>query len=215
MPCLISSKTMSANSGRFPRPAALLPAGSGRVEPGPGPLADDVALELGQGREHVEDQLPAAGRCIDAFLETPEADLSFLEPCHGFYQVPDAAAQAVELPDHKGVPLPEVRESLIEPGPPGTCATGPVREELRPTRAILGVGLEIEVLLGGGYAGIADQHGNTPPFGWMVPKPKSHVKITGCWFWNGFQDGILAVSSECRRASMGVPKRLVFGPGSK
>jgi hypothetical protein len=44
----------------------------------------------------------------------------------------------------------------------------------------------------------------------MVPKPKSHVKVTGRWFWNGFQDGILVVSKECRGAAGGVPKRLVF-----
>src|SRR5512142_2673494 len=35
---------------QLPRSAALLSAGPGRVEPGPGPLADDVALELCQGR---------------------------------------------------------------------------------------------------------------------------------------------------------------------
>ena len=129
---------------QLPRPAALLSTGPGRVEPGPGPLADDIPLELGQGREDVEDQLAAAGRRVDAFLEAPEADLPFLELPDGFDQVPDAAAQAVELPDHEGVTLPEVREGLIEPGPLGTCATGLVREELLATGAFQGVGLEIE-----------------------------------------------------------------------
>src|SRR3954463_10952832 len=86
----------------------LLSAGPGRVEPGPGPLADDVPLELGQGREDVEDQLPAAGRRVDALLEAAEADLPLLELPDGLDQVPEAPAQAVELPDHEGVPLPEV-----------------------------------------------------------------------------------------------------------
>ena len=44
-----------------------------------------------------------------------------------------------------------------------------------------------------------------------MPKPESHVKVTGCWFWDGFQDGILAVSRKCRGAARGVPKRLVIG----
>src|SRR5262249_24013926 len=113
---------------QLPRSAALLSAGPGRVEPGPGPLADDVALELGQGGEDVEDQLPTAGRRVDALLEAPEADLPFLELPDGLDEVPEAAAQAVELPDHEGVPLPEVGEGLIEPRPRGTCTTGLVGE---------------------------------------------------------------------------------------
>jgi hypothetical protein len=59
----------------------------------------------------------------------------------------------------------------------------------------------------------APQHGNISPFGWMVPKPKSHVKITGCWFRNGFQDGILAVSRECRGGIEGSPEKARFGDG--
>src|SRR6476620_1455590 len=42
-------------------PAALPPAGPRRGEAREGPLADDVPLELGQGPEDVEDELPAAG----------------------------------------------------------------------------------------------------------------------------------------------------------
>jgi hypothetical protein len=54
-----------------------------------------VPRKLGQGREDMEGQLPAAGRRVDAFLEAPEADLPFLELPDSFDQVPDAAAQAV------------------------------------------------------------------------------------------------------------------------
>src|SRR5207248_7586126 len=85
------------------RPAPFLPAGSCGVEAGPGPLADEVPLELGQGREHVEDQLPAAGRRVDALLQAPEADLPLLELPHGVDQVPNAASQAVELPTDQGI----------------------------------------------------------------------------------------------------------------
>src|SRR5512143_656753 len=78
---------------QLPRSAALLPAGPGRVEPGPGPLADDVPLELGQGREDVEDQLPAAGRRVDALLEAAKADAPAAEFGEGFDQVAERPAE--------------------------------------------------------------------------------------------------------------------------
>jgi len=59
----------------LPAPSALLAAGPGRVEPGPGPRADEVPLELGQGGKHVEDKLVAAGRRVDALLEAAEPAL--------------------------------------------------------------------------------------------------------------------------------------------
>jgi hypothetical protein len=37
-------------------------AGSGGGQPRGRPLADEVTFELGQGGEHVEDELPAEGR---------------------------------------------------------------------------------------------------------------------------------------------------------
>src|SRR3954465_1013666 len=42
-------------------PAALSPAVPSRGEAREGPLPDEIALELGQGPEDVEDELPAAG----------------------------------------------------------------------------------------------------------------------------------------------------------
>ena len=45
-------------------PAAPLAASPGRVEPGSGPLADEVPLVLGQGGEHVEDEFVDALRRV-------------------------------------------------------------------------------------------------------------------------------------------------------
>jgi hypothetical protein len=44
------------------------------VEPGPGPLADEIPLELGQGGKDMEDQLAAAGGRVDALPEAPGSD---------------------------------------------------------------------------------------------------------------------------------------------
>jgi hypothetical protein len=57
--------------GPPPTPVA---ACSGRLEPGPGPLADEIPLELGQGGKDMEDQLAAAGGRVEALPEAPESD---------------------------------------------------------------------------------------------------------------------------------------------
>src|SRR4051794_13648307 len=57
-------------------PATLPPAGPRRGETREGPLPDDVPLELGQGPEDVEDELPARGRRIDGLLQAQEAHLA-------------------------------------------------------------------------------------------------------------------------------------------
>src|SRR5262245_7802173 len=62
---------LASSLGRRP---PLWPRARGRVEPGPGPLADEVPLELGQGGEDVEDQLAAAGGRVDALPEALEPD---------------------------------------------------------------------------------------------------------------------------------------------
>ena len=113
-------------------------------------------FEYSESRDDVEDQHPTTGRRVDALLEAPESDLPFLELPDGFDQVPDAAAQAVELPDREGVTLPEVRDGLIEPRSLGTRDIGLVREKPLATSTIQGIGLEIEVQLGGRDARIAD-----------------------------------------------------------
>jgi hypothetical protein len=50
--------------------AAPAATGPGRGQPGAGPLADQVAFELGQGREDVEDELAAGGGGVDRLLLT-------------------------------------------------------------------------------------------------------------------------------------------------
>src|SRR3954470_16183570 len=54
-------------------PAALPPARPSGGEAGEGPLADEVPLELGEGAEDVEDELPSARRRVDGLLQASGA----------------------------------------------------------------------------------------------------------------------------------------------
>ena len=78
-------------------------------------------------------------------------------------------AQAVELPDDEGVPLAGEGEGLIEARPLGTGPAGLVGEDPLAPGLGQGVVLEVELLVGGGDAGIADEHG--PLRSPIVPEP--------------------------------------------
>src|SRR3954453_14360807 len=75
------------------RPPAEPAPRPGRAEPGPGALADEVALELGERPEHVEDQPAAARGGVERLLQAPEADLLPLEPLGQRDQVLERAAE--------------------------------------------------------------------------------------------------------------------------
>jgi hypothetical protein len=60
--------------GHDRRPAAVAAAGAGRGQPSIGAFADEVAFELGQGGEDVEDELAAGGGGVDRLLEAAEPD---------------------------------------------------------------------------------------------------------------------------------------------
>lgn len=82
----------------------LTPTGLVEARPAAVRSRDDIAFEFGQSREHVEDQFPAAGCCVNALLKAPEADPPFLELADGLDEMPDATAQAVELPTTRVAP---------------------------------------------------------------------------------------------------------------
>jgi hypothetical protein len=56
-------------AGQHCRPTSLTAAGPGRGQPSGGASADEVAFELGQGREHVEHELAAGAELIKELLE--------------------------------------------------------------------------------------------------------------------------------------------------
>ena len=102
-----------------PSPAA---AGARGGEACPGALADQVALEFGQRREDVEDQLAARGRGVGMLLQAFEADAARIERVHGFDQVLERAAEPVELPDDEGVTLAQIVQRRLQAGAVGLRA---------------------------------------------------------------------------------------------
>jgi hypothetical protein len=78
--------------------------GPGRGQPSGGAFADEVAFELGQGREDVEDELAARGGGVDRLLEAPEPDPLLGQAGDGVDQMPQRAAEAVEFPDDQVSP---------------------------------------------------------------------------------------------------------------
>jgi hypothetical protein len=84
--------------------AGRLAAGAGGGQPGAGPLPDQVAFELGQGGEHVEDQLAAGGGGVDLLLQAAEPHATLGQAGDGLDQVAQRPAEPVGLPDHQVSP---------------------------------------------------------------------------------------------------------------
>ena len=79
-------------------------------------FGDEVALELGQGGHDVEIEPPACGGGVDSVLKRAEADVAVCERLQGLCQMPQRAAQPVELPDHQTIARLKLGQRLIETG---------------------------------------------------------------------------------------------------
>jgi hypothetical protein len=132
-------------AGQHRRPAAAAAAGAGRGQPGAGALADQVAFELGQGGEHVEDELAARSGGIDRLLQAAKPDTALSEVGDGVDQVPQRPAQPIKLPHHQGVAGAELVQGLVEDWAVGAGAAGRFGED--PVAAGRGEGVDLEVWL--------------------------------------------------------------------
>jgi hypothetical protein len=83
----------------------LPPLRPGGIQAGLGALADDTAFKLGEGREHVKNQLATWGRGIHAFLQAFEADTPLLQGGHNLQEVFERSPQPVRLPHGQHVPF--------------------------------------------------------------------------------------------------------------
>jgi hypothetical protein len=63
----------------------------------------------------MEDEL-AAGGGVDRLLQAPEPNSALSQPGDGVDQVPERPAEAVELPDDKGVAGAQLVQDLLEDG---------------------------------------------------------------------------------------------------
>ena len=63
-------------------------AGPSGGQPGAGPFPDEVAFEVGQGGEDVEDEFAAGGGGVDGLLEAAEPDATLSKLGDGVDQVP-------------------------------------------------------------------------------------------------------------------------------
>ncbi len=103
----------------------------------------------------MEHQLAAGGGGVDRLLEAAEANPLVGEGSDGVDQVPQGAAEPVELPHHQGVAGAELVQDAVQlraGGQRAGGAAGVVGEDAVAAGRGEGVDLEVEVLLGGGHA---------------------------------------------------------------
>jgi hypothetical protein len=117
--------------------------GSGRGQPSGGAFADEAAFELGQGGEHVEDELAAGGGGVDRLLQAAEPDAAVGEVGDGVDQVAQGAAEAIKLPHHEGVAGAQLVEQLGEDRAVGGGAAGGLGEDAVAAGDGEGVDLEL------------------------------------------------------------------------
>jgi len=86
----------ASTDGRPPRARAA-------ARPALGAFADQVAFELGQGREQVDDELAAGSGGVDRLLQAPEPDPALSQAGDRADQMAQGAAEPVELPNDQGV----------------------------------------------------------------------------------------------------------------
>ena len=97
-------------------PLALAPRGGDLVA---GALGDDLALELGEGQQDVEDQPAHAGGRVEQLRHGHEGDLVLLEGLHEACEVEQGAAEAIDLVDDHAVDLAglDVGHEALQGGP--------------------------------------------------------------------------------------------------
>src|SRR3954452_2841461 len=108
-------------------PATLATSGSRRLEASHGALPDQLALELGQGREDAEDQPAAGGRGVELGALTSQdaqADAAVAEILHRVDEMSQVTAEPVELPDHEDIALAQRLEARRKPRPVVTLSGG-------------------------------------------------------------------------------------------
>jgi hypothetical protein len=101
--------------------------GPGRGQPGAGAFADQVAFELGQGGEDVEDELAAGVVVSIASWRLRKPMPRSARPVTGWTGAA-GATQPIKLPHHEGVAGPQLVQELLENRAVGAGAAGGLGE---------------------------------------------------------------------------------------
>ena len=123
-----------------------------------GSFADQVALELGEGGEDMENEPPGRRAGFNLLGQGFEVDLTLFELCDKADEVGQIAPKPVEPPDDEGVSLAEAFEASFKLRPADVLAACLFFVHLPAFGVLEGVPLQVERLVVGGDAGVADAH---------------------------------------------------------
>lgn len=104
----IIASAMRTCSGVSSRPTDGGTPSTGGVEPSCGPLADHVALELGEGGKDVEGEAACRSGRVERLLERAEAGATLLEHVDDVDEVAKGAPEPIEFPDHDDVAVDRI-----------------------------------------------------------------------------------------------------------
>lgn len=145
---------------------ALAASGGCGSEAGTGALSDEVAIELSEHPEDLEDE-PAGERSgADGLGERAEAHSACPQFGDGLQEMGQGASQAIKLSDDEGVALAQAAQRSCQTRSLGLRAgDAAVLEHARGTRDGQGIELEGKVLFGGRDAGVSDEGHPSRPKG--------------------------------------------------
>src|SRR5574337_1663656 len=175
--------------GLAPALAAELP---GDLQSGAGTLDGQLALHLGETGHHMEEEAAGRRAGVDGVGQAVELDAMLVQLSDQIDQLLDAAAQAIQLPDHERVTLAQHFESLGQTWTVGARAAHLVLEDLLAPSLSQGFALQLKVLILRRDARIADQHG--------LSRARSMRSCIACMTSSWVYDLALG-SSASRRAS--------------
>ena len=140
-------------------PSPLSSSGLCRSETRHRPLPNEIPLELRERTEDVEEQPAPVRGGVNRLLKAAQADLPLLHGFHVSDKVLERPAQAVESPDDKGVIASGDVERPQQTWPLRPSSAHPVLENPFASGFGQRIELQVEVLIVGRDAGVADEHG--------------------------------------------------------
>ena len=105
----------------------------------------------------MENEFPAACCGINLLGQTLKADIPAMKLGNPLNEVFEGAAKPVKPPDNEGIPVPDVVERFSKPLALRLYATYRIGEDFQAAGRSERVLLEMQVLFGGGDAGVSDE----------------------------------------------------------